>query len=273
MGKPRYDLVGKRFGKLVVVGRTDCAWKCICDCGKETEVATSHLTSGKTKSCGCGRRGHDPKRLKDIKGQRFGRLVAIEHIGYVRQGQAIWRFQCDCGKIYEAVSAPVVKGTVVSCGCYNRERMAERNMRHGFAHRDHKEKLYEIWSSMKARCQRKTDLNYRHYGGRGITVCDEWQDYAPFRAWAMANGYQQGLTLDRIDNNSGYSPENCRWVTMLEQMRNTRRNRFIEYDGERKTISAWAADAGIKYGTLWGRLKRGMKMEEALKQPIKGGVE
>lgn len=261
------DLAGKRFGKLIVEGwnQDTQKWSCKCDCGKTTEVTSNKLTSGHTKSCGCLRCGHDPRRLKDIKGKRFGMLVAVEHIGYDKRGQAIWRFQCDCGKTYEAISAPVVYGSVISCGCYNSKRTAERNRRHGFAQRDHKEKLYEIWCSMKRRCQSETDTNYRHYGGRGITVCTEWQEYAPFREWALANGYAEGLTIDRIDNNRGYSPENCRWVTMLVQMRNTRRNRFIEYNGERKTVSAFAADAGMKYGTLWGRLKRGMNIEDALK--------
>lgn len=99
----------------------------------------------------------------------------------------------------------------------------------------------------------------------GMVCSDDFEEYVPFREWALANGYAEGLTIDRIDNNKGYSPENCRWVTMLVQMRNTRRNRFIEYNGERKTVSAWATDAGMKYGTLWGRLKRGLTLEEALR--------
>lgn len=120
-----------------------------------------------------------------------------------------------------------------------------------------KERLYRIWSSMKTRCYNKNREVYRLYGGRGITVCAEWKnDYKEFFHWAITNGYKDGLTLDRIDNNKGYSPENCRWVTMAEQGRNTRRNVWIEYNGKRMVLSDWAKEIGITISPLRERIQR-----------------
>lgn len=266
MPMKRADLQGMRFGRLIVNGwdPESKKWKCSCDCGKTTKVPSNKLTTGHTTSCGCARTGHDKKRLKDITGQRFGMLVAIEHIGYSERGQAIWRFKCDCGNTYEAVSYPVVFGSVISCGCYNRRQTAERNTRHGFSKRGEKEKLYQVWNAMKSRCGNPNNSHYYRYGGRGIKVCAEWSDYAPFRKWAYENGYDEGLTIDRINNDGDYCPENCRFITMDEQMRNTSRNVFVEYKGERMTISELSRKCGVKYGTLYRRLKSGYSVEEAV---------
>lgn len=126
-------------------------------------------------------------------------------------------------------------------------------------------RLYRIWKCMKHRCYIKSDCAYERYGGRGITVCDEWKsDFSKFRSWAIENGYSDDLTLDRIENSKGYSPDNCRWASMKIQSNNKRNNRFIEYNGENLTIAQWSDKTGIKENTICFRLKSGWSIEETL---------
>lgn len=157
----------------------------------------------------------------DITGKRFGRLTVIEFDGKGNDGQARWKCVCDCGTITFSSSGNLRSGRMKSCGCLRRENgvsHAKSMTKHG----QHDTRLYRIWNTMKNRCQNPNVHNYEHYGGRGITVCEEWQDFEPFYNWAMSNGYQAHLTLDRKDNFAGYSPDNCRWATMKEQQNNKR---------------------------------------------------
>lgn len=125
--------------------------------------------------------------------------------------------------------------------------------------------LYRAWDSMKARCYRKTTAPYKRYGGRGIKVCDEWKyDFIAFKDWALANGYVEGLSLDRIDVNGNYEPSNCRWVSMKEQENNKRNNFRIEYNGKTHTMSEWSDIMGIPPMVLQHRFKRGWSVEKAL---------
>lgn len=135
-------------------------------------------------------------------------------------------------------------------------------------HGDHKKRLYRIWIGMKYRCNNPNHSYYRDYGARGITVCGEWEKYENFRDWALSNGYQNDLTIDRIDNDKGYSPENCRWITMKKQSNNRRTNRVIECNGEKHTLSEWSEIVGVCVGTLWDRLKNGWSTERALFEPV-----
>ena len=140
------------------------------------------------------------------------------------------------------------------------------NYKHGLT----KTHLYQTWSNAKSRCQDVNSHAYKHYGGRGITVCDEWRDnFQAFYDWAMSSGYKEGLTLDRIDNNKGYSPKNCRWITVKEQSNNRRSNRFLLFRGERKTVSQWADDIGITKETLYKRLAHGWSIEKTLSTPTR----
>lgn len=126
-------------------------------------------------------------------------------------------------------------------------------------------RIYRIWSDMKTRCYQKSHRSYNNYGGRGITVCEEWKNSSDsFIEWAFSSGYQEHLTLDRIDTNGNYEPSNCRWITRKEQCNNTRKNVFLEYKGKKQTVSQWAEELGIKDGTLRGRLNRGWSVERAL---------
>lgn len=132
-------------------------------------------------------------------------------------------------------------------------------------------KLYAVWHSMRNRCRLPTHGNYSYYGGRGITVCDEWDDYATFREWSVSNGYGKGLSLDRIDGNGNYEPANCRWATKTEQQRNTRRKRLVTINGVTKPLWEWIGIKGLEYQVIHGRLQNGWTDEQALMIPMGEG--
>lgn len=160
--------------------------------------------------------------LKDLTGHRFGRLVVIGRDGSTPQGAATWRCRCDCGTEHIAAGYQLRLGRIKSCGCLSIETTVNRATTHGKSN----SRLWRVWSSMKNRCCCASHRNYTSYGGRGITVCDEWQhNFQAFYDWAMANGYDENApymqcTIDRIDNDKGYSPDNCRWVDMKVQRHN-----------------------------------------------------
>lgn len=166
------------------------------------------------------KRGPDGRVLPDdLKGKRFGRLTVIEYIGKGR-----WICKCDCGNTRINKGQPLKDGRVVSCGCYKDELLMERAYKHGGYYNP----LYKVYYGMKERCLNKNHKAYHRYGGRGITICDEWlNDYKAFEKWAIEAGYHKGLTVERIDNDKGYSPGNCRMATRKEQSRNMRRNRCV----------------------------------------------
>ena len=203
----------------------------------------------------------------DLTGRRYGRLTVIERACREDKRRVYWVCRCDCGN-YSFVSGDDLKsGNTKSCGCLNSEKLkAGINVKHGMCYTP----LNGVWRAMKRRCYYKKDSRYENYGGRGITVCDEWKDdFQAFYNWAMTNGYREGLSIDRIDVNGNYEPVNCRWATDKEQANNTRSNHFLTYNGETHTISEWAEIVGMKRDTLKRRIYSGWTIEKALTEPVK----
>lgn len=192
---------------------------------------------------------------KDLTGKRFGRLVALE-IKETGTRKTYWICQCDCGNIKAVRSDSLQCGAIKSCGCMKLEQdrvNLEANHKHKMSHK----RPYEIWQGMKRRCHTKSCSCYDRYGGRGITVCDEWRyDFSKFWEWAQNNGYSDELTIDRIDNDKGYSPDNCRWVDNRTQCNNRSSNIMITIGKATKSITEWCSIFGLKSKTVLARYKR-----------------
>lgn len=200
--------------------------------------------------------------IKDLTGQRFGRLTVISRGDNTKNGGATWVCTCDCGKQKEK-SVPthdLICGKVRSCGCLFFVSNKGRRKTHGKTNT----RLHRIWISMRQRCNDPHHKAYRHYGGKGVTVCNEWNDFQSFYNWAMENEYRDNLTIDRIDSNGNYCPENCRWATMKEQQNNRSNNIRFSIGGQEKTISEWSAVSGISRATLEWRVKHHWDEDELL---------
>lgn len=197
---------------------------------------------------------------QSVLGEKYGRLTLTRFIE--RRGNNLY-FECDCecGNKKIASYSNIKCGNVRSCGCWQRE---SRIITHT-THRKENLKLYKVYDGMKQRCCNPNNISYKNYGGRGITVCDEWlgkHGFDTFFEWANKNGYKEGLSIDRIDNNKGYSPSNCKWATLYEQGANKRNNIVITYHGETHIISEWARIYGIKSGTIRKRYHAGYRGEQ-----------
>jgi hypothetical protein len=192
----------------------------------------------------------------DRTGQRYGRLVAIRRVG-TKDNKAEWLCRCDCGREARVVTTSINAGTK-SCGCLQREATRRRNTTHGLS-RAHAE-TYKVWKDMKSRCYNAKNKDFKDYGARGITVCEEWKD--DFGAFFACMGDRPvGKTIDRERVNEGYSPGNCRWADIFEQANNKRNNHVIEFQGQSKTLAAWSRETGIESSLLRYRLQRGWPLE------------
>jgi len=206
--------------------------------------------------------------LIDLTGHKYGRLTVLEMAPRVKGKGVEWVCRCDCGKEAVVLSNSLRRGNTKSCGCLFTEMLVKRNTKHGHARRDNKTRLYGIWVRMRQRCSDSNSSDYERYGGRGIKVCDEWNDFGNFHDWAHANGYKKHLTIERINNDGDYEPTNCKWVAPEKQARNKRNNRFIEFRGQKKTLAEWSEITGIDSSLLRYRLKR-WSVEEALTTGIR----
>lgn len=204
----------------------------------------------------------------DLTGQRFGRLSVLYREDFIKKDgkkETAYICKCDCGNQTKVLAYNLKNGHTLSCGCQSLEnRVKARTTHHRTGTR-----LYRIWSGMKRRCNIPESEHYDCYGGRGIKVCDEWRTFEPFYEWALSSGYNELLTLDRVNNNGNYEPSNCRWTTPREQSNNTRRNRHITYKGETKTASQWSRAFNLESSTFLYRLKAGWTMEEIETSPVR----
>ena len=198
------------------------------------------------------------KTPRDLTGQKFGRLTVLrqapDKIKPSGAHSKMWECKCDCGNIKIISRSSLVSGDTVSCGCYHKEHAHDYGKKHGLTNT----KLYTKWSGIVQRCTNPNAIHYDMYGGRGITICDEWRnDFYSFYSWSIENGYKDGLTIDRIANNKGYYPENCRWTDLETQANNTRRNHYITYNNETKTLTQWARLLNVNVETLRYRVNHG----------------
>ena len=239
------DLTGTRYGRLEVIGFDhigaygNAFWLCQCECGNTLIVCGSHLKSGHTTSCGPACKQREAER--DLTGHRFGRLKVIGK-DIEREKHEHWICQCECGNLVSIYRGHLLSGASTSCGCYHREQCRS----HGHCG----ERLYNIWQSMKYRCNPTTSTRYPNYSGRGVKLCEEWNEFINFYNWAINNGYDYNLSIDRIDNDGDYCPENCRWADNFVQQNNKSTNRFVTYNGVKHTLAEWSRILSVKPNTL-----------------------
>ena len=188
-------------------------------------------------------------------GDKFGRLTAVEFSYRNKSNRLFWLFRCECGKEKTIMVHNVKNGSTKSCGCLRARHELWRT------------KTYWSWAAMKNRCSNDNNPEYKHYGGRGITVCKEWLDFKNF--YKDMGISPENKSIDRINNNGNYNKENCRWATREQQDNNTSRSRFLTYNNKTQTIAQWSRELGIGYRALSHRVNRGWSIERALTFNIK----
>ena len=252
--------IGMRYGALAVVGENtgeDRRWICRCDCGKVVYRNSGELKRKRypSRSCGCQRK----TRLEDLTGQQFHYLTVIERAENTKQGKTQWLCKCVCGKMVIVAASDLKKKRHPhkSCGCMGKELVAEANSTHGMS----KHPAFGVWHSMKQRCEDPNHPAFHNYGGRGITVCRRWQSSFENFWEDMGPTYRQGLDLDRIDNDKGYSPENCRWTSRKINCRNRRCSRYVDSVYGRRNVAELSEMTGIRENTLLYRLQIGFPTE------------
>lgn len=202
---------------------------------------------------------------EDLTGQKFGRWTVLNYDHTDRSRSAYWMCKCECGNTKVVKSASLRAGRSKSCGCLHREISREIGLKTNKTHGQFGTPLYFVWNTMKQRCNNTNSTSYAGYGGRGIIVCNEWKDFIPFHKWAIGNGYHEGLSIDRKDNDGPYAPWNCRWVTNKTQCRNRRSTTRFLHDGKDLTLPEWEEEIGIKQQTLSSRIYTyGWNIEKAL---------
>lgn len=196
----------------------------------------------------------------DLTGKTFGRWTVIrraenkgKHVRYL--------CVCQCGNVRTVLAQNLQNGKSQSCGCFFHDVASERISAALKQHGGKGTRLYSVWKAMRQRCMNPKNSEFPNYGGRGITVCSEWDDFANFREWANTHGYSDSLFIDRIEGSRGYSPDNCRWATMKEQVRNRRNTFRAELNGEVRPVAEWAEILGLPYTTCAMRARRGIPLD------------
>jgi hypothetical protein len=273
-----------KIGRRTVLGwQWQCGIKWLvvtqCECGRVQAVDTQSLNSGHADSCRCSRKpvqGELP-RLREFgrgikPGDKLGRRTVLGwQFSRGRDGQekTLWTVvvECECGNVGTADVGEMARGKADSCGCL----IAEAHRKHGFNDQKHgRHKLYSTWVGMRTRCNYPSSRHWKRYGGRGIKVCADWdhgEGFPAFLEWALSNGWQPDLQIDRIDNDGNYEPSNCQWATPTVQAQNKSTNRMLTAFGETKCVAEWFRDSRCAVScidTIYARIDRGMSHEQAI---------
>lgn len=274
------DLTGVRFGRLTVLKLntkrtapgTVTTWLCKCDCGTTKVVRGGPLAFGTTRSCGCLHREELSQRMKgailapvavDLTGKKFGRLLVIRRNGSSPHQEAVWLCLCECGAFTNTTSQRLKSGNTKSCGCYALERRREAATKHGQCGTSE----WRSWSQMTARCTNSKHQDFKHYGGRGIQICERWKAFELFLQ-DMGRKPTPRYTIERKNNDGNYEPGNCIWATQKRQTRNQRRTRWLTLNGVTMAMADWSEAVGISYTTIRRRLGYGWSDERALTTPV-----
>lgn len=204
-------------------------------------------------------------RSKDLitKGDQYSLLTVVKEVERKNApGRQVF-CQCECGKKKIVSFRDLKRGNVKSCGCLKNYSTENNENFHNMSNT----RLYAIWSDMKHRCLNENNIRYKRYGGRGISVCEEWLEFKNFYEWAKSSGYKDELTLDRVDNNKGYSPRNCKWSTQKEQAWNRSTTFKVERNGVSKSLREWCRLENVPFNMVYRRLRRGWDIEDALRIP------
>ena len=213
------------------------------------------------------------KRLDIKPGDRYGRFTIVQEVEK-RNEKRYFLCKCDCGNTRIERLVAIRAGEVKSCGCLKQETDRENIKKYIMSHPNYSEhdsyykKMYGNWHDMKQRCQNQNSRAYKWYGGRGIRVCQEWQKFRPFMEWALSNGWEEYLTIERNDVNGHYEPSNCSWIPRNKQSCNTRRSRFITHEGQTMILKHWEQQLGVKRELLRRRLDKGWSIERTFNTPL-----
>lgn len=262
MKKTNY--IGMTFGswKVIDYDTQKCQetkntyYVCQCSCGQIKSVYGMSLKNGKSTQCkSCSLTKYPDQNMI---GMRFGNLTIIK-LEKREKGNSYWLCKCDCGNNKIVLGRSLFHGNTRSCGCLQKETASEIFSTHKMSNK----RIYHTWENMISRCYYTKDMSYRAYGGRGITVCDEWKSsFETFYNWAVSHGYSDTLTIDRINVNGNYEPNNCRWVDMISQANNRRTNRYFMINGENLTISQIARKFNLNPNTLRTKIRNGATKKE-----------
>lgn len=257
----KIDYRGKR--------RTYCFARCDCD-GNEKSYILSDVVKGHTKSCGCVKYKNLENR-ESLVGKKFGAWTVLRQVdSKITSGgnkKACYECRCICGNIKTVTRQALMNGESKSCGCLKTQYCSQTNYKHGMAYN----RIYKIYTSMKSRCSNPNNAEYNRYGGRGIEVCSEWlgdEGFINFYNWATNNGYQDNLSIDRVNNDGNYEPNNCRWATFKEQMNNTSKNHNLTYNNETHTAKEWSKILNISIHNIYYRIKKGYPVEKVLSPDV-----
>lgn len=261
------DLTGEKRNMLTVkslfeIKNNISYWSCECDCGKEKILSIKDLQN--TKSCGCLKKVSRKEDLTDYENDD----IIVVSFQESRKGQSYWNCKCKkCGKIIQRCSSNIKNGLAV-CKCVHYKRVSEEHKK--FA-RD--TRLYSIWIGIRNRCFNSNDASYEHYGKRGITICDEWNhNFETFYYWALSNGYNDELSIERKNVNGNYCPENCCWIKKSEQAKNKTNTIYATLNGETKRLIEWCEILNLNQKTVYNRIyNMGLSPEAALVYKRKRG--